>query len=302
MTRITVEPAHPAGDSAEAFTDLMRDAWDGIPDEEVIPPHVFTAAGETGNLLAAHSDGELVGFCYQMPDTTRDATLYSHAVGVAEAYQGRGVWERLKWAQREHALARGFETIRWTYDPLLGGNAKLNVRKLGATVSEYETALYDTDNYASSGETPDDRFVVSWELQRDRVVRRAAAASASTVDQSTRSDTTSDSPSTPDGPPDDEPVVLLSARGPELAVAESPAVERVGDDSEFAFTLDSVESETVTVQVPQDREETETVDTEHDWRYATRETFTALFERGYTVTDFRVDPDDHNSYVLEAER
>ena len=57
-------------------------------------------------------------------------------MAVAKDYQNKGVGARLKWAQRERALAKGGKLIKWTWDPMQARNAHFNLNRLGVTVDE----------------------------------------------------------------------------------------------------------------------------------------------------------------------
>ena len=66
--------------------------------------------------------------------------LWSHMAGVLPEYRG-GLGYRLKLAQRERALAQGYDLIEWTFDPLQAMNAHFNFAKLGGVVEEYAREL-----------------------------------------------------------------------------------------------------------------------------------------------------------------
>lgn len=255
------------------FTDVMMDAWEGMPESEVIPPHVFEASRETGNVLGAYMEGELVGLAYQMPDMDGEGGIHSHAVGVASHHAGEGIGEQIKRGQREHALDKGYETIHWTYDPLLGMNANLNIAKLGATVSEYREDVYDSDNDATSGETPADRFVVDWDLDSEHVQRKLEGEEM-----------------------EYEPEIVLAADGAELDLENS-----VVDYLEGDYEMGRVPEGTAAVEMPRDRSVAEEEGTEQEWRYATREAFQTLFNEGFEVVDFKTTSDGYssNTYILE---
>jgi predicted GNAT superfamily acetyltransferase len=256
------------------FTDVMMDAWDGMPEAEAIPSHVFEASRETGNVLGAYVDGQLVGLAYQMPDMHEEDEIHSHAVGVAPEYAGEGVGEQIKWAQRQHALENGYDTMKWTYDPLLGINANLNIAKLGAKASEYREDVYDSDNDATSGKTPADRFVVKWDLDSNHVQRKLEGE-----------ETTYD------------PKTVLAADGEDLDL-ENSVIENLDGE----YELDGVSEETAAVQIPRNRSVAEEAGTEEEWRCATREAFQTLFDDDFEVVDFKTPGDgyDSNTYILEC--
>jgi predicted GNAT superfamily acetyltransferase len=95
--------------------------------------------------------------------------LHSHMLGVREDYRNTGVGRRLKLFQREDALARGFDLIEWTFDPLEIKNAWLNIEKLGAIARRYNLNQYGISSSPLQGGLPTDRLVAEWWLRSERV-------------------------------------------------------------------------------------------------------------------------------------
>jgi chorismate synthase len=115
--------------------------------------------------------GDLVGFLFAFP--TRDARVqHSHRLAVLPGWRKQGMGARLKWFQRDWSLARGIETIHWTFDPLRAVNADLNIRRLGATAKVYLENFYGTMRGINAG-ISSDRLLVEWRLNSARVVARA---------------------------------------------------------------------------------------------------------------------------------
>lgn len=81
---------------------------------------------------------------------------------VAAADQGLGV--ALKEAQRAWALERGARTMRWTFDPLVGRNARFNLAKLGAVGTEYVVDFYGPMSDGVNGGDESDRLTATWDL------------------------------------------------------------------------------------------------------------------------------------------
>ena len=79
---------------------------------------------------------------------------------------------KLKLAQRDQMLRQGIDLIVWTYDPLLGKNASLNIEKLGGIVRHYARDIYGTVNNPLQVGLSTDRFLLEWELMSDRVRER----------------------------------------------------------------------------------------------------------------------------------
>lgn len=268
QTNIRIE-SPDRSEKMSRFTDVMKECW-GMPDAEAIPSHLFEAARSTGNLLGAYSDDRVVGLAIQLPDLKRDNVIYFHAIGVVPEYSGNGIGEQLMREQRKRALNHGYERIEWTYDPLLGGNAKLYISKMGATISEYREDVYEEENDSTAGETPTDRFVATWDIKDDRVERFLNGESREY----------------------DSEAILVS-EGADIDFSNSKIIER--DDE---FELESIDTETVAVEIPSDRSELDTEE-EEQWRLATRHTFQELFSREYRVVDFFTGIEG-NKYILSS--
>ena len=123
---------------------------------------LFVVAKEGGIVLLAQDNGKPVGFSYGILGLTEDnrVKLASHQTGVLPAYRDRGLGFDLKLAQRQAALAKSLDLITWTFDPLQGRNAWLNLRKLGAVCQTYIPDLYGEMNDAFNQGLPSDRFNV----------------------------------------------------------------------------------------------------------------------------------------------
>ena len=156
-------------DEMRAVVDLQWQTWgqeDSTPANQLI---VSVKIG--GHVLGAFDGPRLVGFAYAFPAVLpgREPWLQSHMLATRRGYDGRGIGRRLKWLQRDWALARGFHRITWTFDPLEARNAHLNLNVLGATAPEYVVNCYgDMDDRLNRG-LPSDRLVASWDLESERV-------------------------------------------------------------------------------------------------------------------------------------
>jgi predicted GNAT superfamily acetyltransferase len=103
--------------------------------------------------------------------------LHSHMLAVLPEYRNVGLGRRLKLAQRDDALARGFDLMEWTFDPLEIKNAHLNIARLGAIARRYMRNIYGPSTSPLQGGLPTDRLVVEWWLRSERV-RRALGEEA----------------------------------------------------------------------------------------------------------------------------
>jgi predicted GNAT superfamily acetyltransferase len=164
---------HTVTDVAElrAVEDLQMEVW-GMPERDVVPlHHLLAASGAGGRVLGAFTpEGKLVGFCYGFAGVRGGRTLfYSHMAGVLPEFRDQEIGFRLKQAQRETALAGGFEWMVWTYDPLQAGNAYFNLHKLGAESRRYTVNYYGEMRDELNRGTDSDRLEVDWWLHDPRV-------------------------------------------------------------------------------------------------------------------------------------
>ena len=80
--------------------------------------------------------------------------LHSHMNAVDPAARGRGIGVALKLRQRAVCLAHGVDEMRWTYDPLIRRNARLNLVRLGAEVVAFLPDFYGELGDAITGSRP----------------------------------------------------------------------------------------------------------------------------------------------------
>ena len=100
--------------------------------------------------------------------------LHSHMNAVDPATRGRGVGVALKLRQRAVCLEHGVTEMRWTYDPLIRRNARLNLVRLGAEVLAFLPDYYGELRDAISGTDRSDRFEVRWRMDSPRTARALA--------------------------------------------------------------------------------------------------------------------------------
>jgi predicted GNAT superfamily acetyltransferase len=154
----------------EACVALQKEVWN-FADADLIPLRLFVVAEKIGGqALGAFDGGALVGFALAIPGARcGHAYLHSHMLAVRESYRNRGLGRKLKLAQRDDALARGFQLIEWTFDPLEIKNAFLNVERLGAVARRYNQNQYGMSSSPLQGGLPTDRLVAEWWLGSRRV-------------------------------------------------------------------------------------------------------------------------------------
>jgi predicted GNAT superfamily acetyltransferase len=234
-------------DDYDAVVRLQREVW-GADYDDVVPRSQFVVAAKTGGILIGAEDdgGRIVAFVFSVPGLRHGRIVqWSHMLGVTPAARGQALGLRLKLAQRERTLARGIDLIEWTYDPLLAGNARLNVHRLGCVVEAYVDDVYGPSTSPLHGGVPTDRFIASWHVASPHVARRieagALVARDASVGKAVHVLRTREAGAfrVPHGEPDlshDEPrlrveipagFARLLAEAPELALAWRQAARRV---------------------------------------------------------------------------
>ncbi len=154
----------------QAAVDLQKEVWN-FSDAELVPLRLFVVAEKVGGqVMGAFASNIMVGLLLSVPGARSGKPyLHSHMLAVRESYRNSGLGRRLKLAQREDALARGFELIEWTFDPLEIKNAHLNLERLGAIARRYHINQYGITSSPLQGGLPTDRLVAEWWLRSRRV-------------------------------------------------------------------------------------------------------------------------------------
>lgn len=159
---------------------LQQCVW-GFADSELLPLRWFVVVSRIGgHVFGAYDGGRMAGFCLAVPGVKPSGKpyLHSHMLGVLSQYRNAGVGRRLKLEQRADALARGFELVEWTFDPLEIKNAFFNIERLGAIVRRYVENEYGTTSSPLHGGLPTDRCVAEWWIASPRVEAVLAGRSA----------------------------------------------------------------------------------------------------------------------------
>lgn len=271
-TDITIKPVSDT-DEFNTVEVLQQRIWGIDANGSWVPTHLLITVAKNGGLvLGAYTPtGEMVGFVFGfLGATNADRAARgagpmihcSHMMGVLPDYAGQGIGAALKLAQRDHLLRQGLKLATWTFDPLLGRNAHLNITKLGTVVRQYHVSLYGEINESLNAGLPTDRFEAEWWLEATR------------------------STDWQDG--DAEPINSTQAAGKHRA----PADWHKTDAPTFLVEIPADFQTMRTEDMPLARE----------WRLHSREVFTwALGEAGYVVGWFSstiTDDERRNYYVL----
>jgi predicted GNAT superfamily acetyltransferase len=157
-------------DEISACVALQKEVWN-FADAELIPLRMFVVAEKIGGqVIAAFDHASIVAFALSVPGSRGGHSyLHSQMLAVRSEYRNAGVGRQIKLFQRDDALARGFELIEWTFDPLEIKNAYLNIERLGAIARRYHVNQYGITSSPLQGGLPSDRLVAEWWLKSNRV-------------------------------------------------------------------------------------------------------------------------------------
>jgi len=169
LGRIEIRVAQTPADSA-LIAELFDKVWDV---KSMVSPEIMTASlhnGGYGSVVYIGSGNRRrpVGAAFALVGRALSGligpNLHSHATGVLPEFVGRGIGEMIKRHQWHWAKENGFDSITWTFDPLVRRNAHFNVIKLGATVLGYHQNFYgELDDGINAGEQSD-RVLVRWDV------------------------------------------------------------------------------------------------------------------------------------------
>jgi predicted GNAT superfamily acetyltransferase len=264
--------------TADEFRQVMaleQEVWGFTDLNDMVTVPVFTITTKRGAILVGAFDPaeRMVGFVYSIVGMKdRQVLQWSHMLGVLPEYRNSGLGRMLKLQQRERALARGYDLIEWTFDPLQALNAHLNFTKLGVVAEEYHRNVYGESTSVLHRGTPTDRLVAQWWIREPHVARRVGG----------------------DAP--------LPVRTAEIAEAEPVNVTR--PDRAWLANADihlAREGRRVAVEIPMGFTDIqrEAPELALSWRLQTREMFETYFGRGYRVVDFFLDrPRGRGRYLL----
>jgi len=262
--------------------ELQRRVW-GMEDISVVPLHLLFTAQKNGGLVLGAFDEQrtMVGFVFGFLGMTDRGQVKhcSHMAGVLPEYQGQQIGYRLKLAQREHVLAQGLDLATWTYDPLEGTNASLNIGKLGVICRTYLPDIYGDTGIQLHLGLPTDRFEVEWWVRSRRVEERLEARHGKlTLDKA----------------------LDMGAERANRTEFDGRGLLR----SEMGERASGAEA--VLVEIPVDFQVIKSADMglAREWRAQTREMFENCFGAGYVATEFISEVQEgqrRNFYLLQRD-
>jgi len=179
--KVTIRKCEALEEMQTCFA-LQKEVWK-FSDADLVPVRMFVVAAKIGGQVIGafvrknaegndERDGEkeLISFALAIPGMRNGhCYLHSHMLAVRQQYRNGGLGRRMKLHQREDALARGFELMEWTFDPLEIKNAYLNIEKLGAIARRYNVNQYGITSSPLQGGLPTDRLVAEWWMKSKRV-------------------------------------------------------------------------------------------------------------------------------------
>ena len=160
----------------EFIRQLQETVW-GMEPRDTVPSNVLSIVSDTGGSIIVAYNPERgfnekgwLGFVFGFG--RRNGILVSHMMGVNETIRGGSIGWHLKVLQAYEALKTHHHAMKWTYDPLRGANARLNIEKLGAIVRRFTIDKYGLSKTELYGNVPTDRFTAEWHLTDPRVHQR----------------------------------------------------------------------------------------------------------------------------------
>ncbi len=253
---------------------LQQEIW-GLDDPAIglYPPILNTMAKNGGVVLGAFDNETeqmvafLIGFLGREPGGP--FKLCSQTMGVLKAWRRHGIAEALKRVQRDRTLAQDLPLITWTYDPLEGPNAHLNLHKLRAVCRTYICDIYGSNFGALNAGLPTDRLLVEWWVKGSWL----------------------------DNEPDDEYEELIWD-SPAVFDVQGEGVGRWIARADFSLDDDMILLESVADIHPIKEANMELA---LDWRLKIRKAFEKYLDKGYLVIDFISSVEQggrRNRYVL----
>lgn len=166
---IRIEPIKTL-EGFDACASLQDIVW-GYEASDRVSEKVYLLAAHTGGqVIGAYLGDKLIGYSMSLPGYRNGKSyLHSHHLAVLPEHRNLGLGRSLKLAQRDDALARGFDLIEWTFDPLEIKNAYLNIARLGAISRRYYRNFYGASSSPLQGGLPTDRIIAEWWIRSPRV-------------------------------------------------------------------------------------------------------------------------------------
>jgi predicted GNAT superfamily acetyltransferase len=156
-----IRPADPR--DLPAAAGLLATAL-GFSAADAVPAWLLRTTDECGGItLVAIAEDRVVGALHSIAGQEHGVSfLFTVGLAVAASHRDRQIGRALKVEQRRRARLTGFQSIRWTADPVNGRALRLYLTGLGARLVRYRAGLHDGLR-ASPGHAQDD-VDVFWPL------------------------------------------------------------------------------------------------------------------------------------------
>ena len=132
--------------------------------ETQITANLLQAQVHNGSYLVGVFDGtRVVGASFGFPAVEPEIHLHSHMTAFVSSHRDLGLGTQVKLHQWAWAKDRGYQSITWTYDPLVRRNARFNILKLGADIIDYLPNFYGNMADELNNGDESDRITVRWD-------------------------------------------------------------------------------------------------------------------------------------------
>ncbi len=228
----------------------------------LIPSYYMQLVSNRGGIiLGCFCDDQLVGYNFAFPciSPTLGVYLFADSMGFLPSYQKKHLGYHVKHFQYKLARSKGIRYIVWTYDPLKGVNASINIHKLGGSIVRYMPDHYAwiKNNADQTGSTcssfPEDRFEVIWDLLSEKVAERMEKKNVTTWEN----------------------------------LNQIPVVHPLEIDQKL-FQYSKMNYPDVCIEIPLDFQTMLTTEPSLalQWRLSSRKAFQFFVQRGYYIVDF----------------
>jgi predicted GNAT superfamily acetyltransferase len=147
---------------------VFDQTWPVMGGGTEITPNLMQALVHNGAYLAgAFIDEKIAGAAFAFPSIKDEIHLHSHMAATLPQFRDAGIGSALKMHQYSWARNEGYKSIRWTFDPLVRRNAKLNLVKLGVDIVDYYPNFYGSMPDMLNAGDESDRLMVRWDLEEE---------------------------------------------------------------------------------------------------------------------------------------
>jgi predicted GNAT superfamily acetyltransferase len=180
-------------------------------------------------------------------------------LGIDENYRSQKIGETLKQEQRDIAIEKGYDMMKWTFDPLETRNGYLNLTKIHGICDTYVENCYGEMPDGLNKGLPSDRFEIHWHLTSPHVTENKQ-------------------------PETKNPVAVNTISYNEANLPVFEAKDLADERTEPVYSL----------HVPKDFQALKAKDPvlALEWRLKTRTQFQTLFQAGYTAVQVEQHEDD----------